>query len=698
MKKVALLIGVSEYESGLNPLPSAVLDVDALCGVLVDPERGDFLSENITTLKNPDRQQMEEAIYWLFHDRHKDDLLLFYFSGHGIKDDRNNLYLGTRITQKDDRGSLVHPSAVAATYLQDSLKFSKSERQVIILDACYSGAIAQGMTIKDDGKVRLDDYLGGKGRAILTSSTATEYSLGAEAGLSIYTRYLVEGISTGAADLDEDDWISVDELHEYAAKKVRQAAPAMTPEFYRVQEGYKIRLAKSRRDDPKLKYEREVQKRAEEGNGEFSIFMRRMLSGKQQEWGISPEVAKEIEDRVLQPYREYRKKLAEYEQTLTEAVQHHYPFSDREQAHQKEYQQQLKLRDEDIAEIDRRVLLKSPLFQLMNKYRIAITDEDIALFEQGGLPLLLQTRQKSTISQIDSNPKLSVIEFTSVKVDSTGKIIDQPQGKAEIFIEDLGNGVSLTMVKIPAGEFLMGSPESEEGRIDSESPKHLVKVPDFYLGQTLVTQAQWQQLMGNNPSYFKRYGKLPVWQQLIGKNPLHFREDGKLPVEQVSWLGTQEFCQKLSEQFGRLYRLPSEAEWEYACRAGTKTPFYYGETITSKLANYYSELIYSQESKMKNRGKTTLVGEFPPNLYGLYDMHGNLWEWCEDHWHQNYQGAPLDGSAWLSDDDKPDRLLRGGFWEGSPRSCRSACRYHFTPKFRHYFIGFRVVCEIPKTS
>jgi hypothetical protein len=355
MTKLALLIGVSEYGAGFTPLPSAVEDVDALYRVLVDSERGEFLADNIKVLKNPDRQEMEDKIYWLFHDREADDLLLLYFSGHGIKDERNKFYLGTRITEKDDRGSLVPTSAVAATSLHDRIESSASERQVIVLDACYSGAIAKGMTVKDDGKVNVEDYLGGKGRAILTSSSAVDYSFSSDTGLSIYTRYLVEGIATGAADLDDDDWISVDELHGYAAKKVRQASPAMTPEFYPVQGGYKIFLAKSRRDDPKLKYEREFQKRAEEGDGKFSIFVQRILRGKQREWGISPGEAKEIEDRVLQPYREYQHKLAEYEQTLTEAVQHNYPFSDREQADLKEYQQQLKLRDENVAEIHQRV-------------------------------------------------------------------------------------------------------------------------------------------------------------------------------------------------------------------------------------------------------------------------------------------------------------------------------------------------------
>jgi formylglycine-generating enzyme required for sulfatase activity len=584
MKKVALLIGVSEYE-GLSPLPSAVEDVDALYRVLVDPERGEFLAENVTVLKNPDLQQMANEIYWLFHDRHKDDLLLFYFSGHGIKDDRNNLYLGTRITCKH-KGSLFTPSALPAT--------------------------------------------------------------------------------------------------------------AMTPKFYPVEEGYKIRLSKSRRDDPKLKYEREFQKRAEEGDGKFSIFVRRILSGRQQEWGISPAEAKEIEDRVLQPYREYQTKLAEYEKTLTDAVRNDYPFSDRERANQKEYQQHLKLRDEDIVAIHQRVK-PSVIRRLIDRRNF------IKWIGFGGtgvvmafvLPQIFKGFDTPTQTPIKSSSpnqlppqiknyslqNLSTIEFPSVKLNDKGAIIDQSKVQAKIYQEDLGNGISPRMVKIPAGEFMMGSPASEKGRFNNESPQHKVNVPEFYMGQTLVTQAQWQQLMGNNPS--------------------HFTGDGKLPVEQISWLDTQEFCQKLSQHSQRAYRLPSEAEWEYACRAGTKTPFAFGETITGKFANYNSDYnsdsIYRQEPKVKQRGKTTPGGEFPPNPFGLYDMHGNLWEWCLDRWHENYQDAPADGSAWLSDDDRAIRVLRGGSWHSYPRICRSASRFNFTPDNRSINIGFRVVCEIPRT-
>lgn len=299
MKKLALLIGVSEYQPGLNPLPGSVLDVDALREVLVHPEMGGFAEADITTIKNPNRQDMEDKIRELFVNRAKDDLLLFYFSGHGIKDQHGQLYLATHITRKDNDG-LVDTTAVSATYLHRKMNESKSQRQVIILDCCYSGAIAKGMTIKDDGVVDVNAYLGGKGRAILTSSTATEYSFGSETTeetrLSVYTRYLIEGIKTGAADTDDDGYIGVDELHEYAARCVKEAAPAMTPKFYPMEEGYKIILAKSPKDDPVLKYRKEVHRKVEQGKGKLSIVGERLLVNKQREWGISTEIAKQIRD------------------------------------------------------------------------------------------------------------------------------------------------------------------------------------------------------------------------------------------------------------------------------------------------------------------------------------------------------------------------------------------------------------------
>ncbi|NJL88217.1 MAG: formylglycine-generating enzyme family protein [Leptolyngbyaceae cyanobacterium SM1_1_3] len=161
----------------------------------------------------------------------------------------------------------------------------------------------------------------------------------------------------------------------------------------------------------------------------------------------------------------------------------------------------------------------------------------------------------------------------------------------------------------------------------------------------------------------------------------------------MSWYEAVEFCARLSKQTGQEYRLPSEAEWEYACRAGTKTPFYFGETITTELVNYNGNYTYKNAPKGKYREQTTSTGTFPSNAFGLYDMHGNVWEWCLDHWHENYTGAPSDGSAWLSSGESNLRLLRGGSWCYLPSDCRSAYHNGGDPDIRDDSLGFRVACS-----
>lgn len=245
MVKVALLIGVSEYEPGLTPLPAATKDVEAMGRVLENPDLGGF--DEVKALLNPDPVKMQTEIQTAFSSsRKKDDLVLLFFSGHGVKDDRGKLYLATRLTHKTERGELVKGTAVSASFIHDIMSDCRSRRQVVMLDCCYSGAFAEGLLAKDDGSVDVRNQLGGEGRAVLASSTSTQYSFeqkGEE--LSIYTHYLLEGIETGSADRDNDGMVSVDELHEYAKEKVQESMPAMKPEIYVVKEGYKILLAKA---------------------------------------------------------------------------------------------------------------------------------------------------------------------------------------------------------------------------------------------------------------------------------------------------------------------------------------------------------------------------------------------------------------------------------------------------------------------
>ena len=254
------------------------------------------------------------------------------------------------------------------------------------------------------------------------------------------------------------------------------------------------------------------------------------------------------------------------------------------------------------------------------------------------------------------------------------------------FFEDLGNDVRLEMVLVPGGSFQMGAPDHELDCSRSESPQRQVTLQTFFMGRYQVTQEQWRQIAG-----------FDAVRRDLDADPSRFRGDSR-PVEQVTWYGAVEFCDRLSKRSGRLYRLPSEAEWEYACRAGTQTPFHFGKTITDELANYDATETYGRGPKGEYRRETTPVNHFnAPNAFGLSDMHGNVWEWCLDPWHDTYEGASTDGRAWTEGRDDVWRVLRGGSWYTPPSPCRSAHRHYQLPDHRYAGIGFRVVCAVRGT-
>jgi len=282
--------------------------------------------------------------------------------------------------------------------------------------------------------------------------------------------------------------------------------------------------------------------------------------------------------------------------------------------------------------------------------------------EEDGRLLALQSDEiKETLS----------FDFEIVSVNAQGKIVQHGPQQANYQIEDLDNGVIIEMVSIQGGTFIMGSPETEKERKKREGPQHEVTVAPFYMSKYLVTQAQWEAVIGENPSYFK------------GNN---------IPVEAVSWEDAVEFCQRLSDMTDKNYSLPTEAQWEYACRANTTTPFFFGETITSELANFDGNYPYTSSiPKGIYRQKTTNVGSFPPNGFGLYDMHGNVWEWCADPWHENYHGAPSDAGVWKRETSAKRFILRGGSWYHDAGKMRSAFRGRELPTERNGDVGFRIV-------
>jgi eukaryotic-like serine/threonine-protein kinase len=310
------------------------------------------------------------------------------------------------------------------------------------------------------------------------------------------------------------------------------------------------------------------------------------------------------------------------------------------------------------------------------------------------------------LSRFYKYPNLTKIQFTSVKIDEQGNVVERPTGNAEVFTESLGNKTEIVMVKIPSGKFLMGQSQSErqyldkiyaalprgaaspviESALNSELPQHQVNIPTFFIGQTLVTRSQWQKIMGNNPS--------------------EWNGDGSLPVNNVSWIDSINFCYKLSRETGRNYRLPSEAEWEYACRAGSTTPFTFGEVVTPEVVNSFTD----NKTYPDPRTHSTIAGSFPPNMFGLYDVHSNLYQWCADEFVDSYNGAPIDGSARGDININPQkeniRVVRGGY-NYFDRNCnafktcyfksvdgRSASRNRYGDSFRDFRIGLRLACTL----
>ncbi|MEC4805799.1 MAG: bifunctional serine/threonine-protein kinase/formylglycine-generating enzyme family protein [Jaaginema sp. PMC 1079.18] len=303
---------------------------------------------------------------------------------------------------------------------------------------------------------------------------------------------------------------------------------------------------------------------------------------------------------------------------------------------------------------------------------------------------------------------LPSFSFETVRVNRQGQIIEKIPSQAQYYPQDLGQGVQLDLVQLPGGKFLMGTEEAEIEQLCKkyerdwfrwESPQHSVQIAPFLMGKTPVTQDQWRVVV-------TQVGKIV---RDLDPDPSRFK-GGNRPVESVSWYDAVEWCARLSKLTGKEYRLPSEAQWEYACRAGTTTPFAFGEALTTDIANYNGNYTSAEEAKGQYREETTPIASFPANNFGLYDCHGNVWEWCFDPFHDNYQNAPGDGKVWDETINKNDNryqkpsenlkvlleennrtfVLRSGSWDLNPILCRSANRNHNRRDFIGIKLGFRV--------
>jgi formylglycine-generating enzyme required for sulfatase activity len=277
-------------------------------------------------------------------------------------------------------------------------------------------------------------------------------------------------------------------------------------------------------------------------------------------------------------------------------------------------------------------------------------------------------------------PGQTTFAFETASLAPDGKLTNRRQATGQYYVADLGGGVTMDMVRIPGGSYDRGSPDTEAGRYPDESPVATVAIRDFFHGRTEVTQAQWRAVAA-----------LPKVRVDLPADPSEFKGDD-LPVENVTWEQAAEFCDRVSARTHRFYRLPSESEWEYACRAGTTTPYPFGETITPEIANYDGQVAYGAGPKGEGRKKTTPVGSLKlANPFGLYDMNGNVWEWCFGQYHDTWAGAPSDGSSWLEGGDNRLRSIRGGAWFSLAVDCRSANRSGVDMYDSPHGIGLRVL-------
>ncbi|MBE9062345.1 SUMF1/EgtB/PvdO family nonheme iron enzyme [cf. Phormidesmis sp. LEGE 11477] len=765
-RKVALLIGVDDYGTGLKSLRCPTNGVAAMRSVLRNPDIGGF--DQVVALMDPDVGDMRSRICEVFAHLQKEDMVLFYFTGHGIKDMSGDFYLTTSQTELFESGRPNAGTAVEAHFLKRELSNSWAERKVVILDCCFGAAFADGFLAMNNNIVDIASHFGGKGWCVMTSSTSSRYALEQEGeSLSIYTRYLVEGLKTGGAALDGQDSISAQNLHEYVKTQIQVAAPAMEPAIFNGQEGHDIIIAKVQLNNEQ-RYRKQVQQRVR--NGDIGPAGKAVLLEWRQRLGLGAMQASAIEAEILKPYKERQSHLALYAKALEAEKSFAYPFSEVTIQDLKELQRLLSLRDEDVRSVEAHVLQSAqlpvaqtvgtpdsqpPLIQPRSLQAPSSPTSSSHTSQSSFLPsqpqpdgfqpihsatarstrtrlpaaqaiakttAKLLARQPATASviatqsvtappiesPIESSPAKSpsikewvrstrvkpasfepvtgsTFTFQTLRVDPQGEPIQKKRCKATYFGELIAKGVTLDMVRIPGGQFLMGE-TIEEREVEGTPAQCNVAVSEFWMSKYTITQVQWWAVMQREPRS-PRSASPARENTRKNRTPLQ-------PIENIFWTDAVEFCQRLSQQTGRTYQLPSGAQWEYACRAGTTSPFYFGETLTPELANYNGNYTYGEGPKGRYREDSTEVGCFWPNDFGLYDMHGNMWEWCLDGWHTP-QGKYLDPRSASSQLANQKKSLRGGSWFYLPTNCRSAYSLTYPFHNRTDDISFRIICLHP---
>ncbi len=638
-QRLAVLIGNSTFpkEPKLADLRCPENDVEGFAQVLGNPERGDF---EVVSLPNKVHHEIQYEIYRALKRAQKDDLVLIYYSGHGKLNRSGKLFLTAYNTEVDFLEATALPTAQLYDYVHDSY----CNRVVVILDCCYGGAVGNVMT-----RSTVDDQLqqvsGGRGIYVLTASTATQTAQEKEGDrYGVFTKHLIQGIQTGQADLDQDGWIGVDELYRYAHRAVLQES-SQEPTRWGLGARGEIRIARSG-----------CEPRQERIGKVISL--------------LADLVAK---DTITEEIEQDGRRIAKLPADQLNAIE----------------QQKDQLLDRLLSGKIGSGPFVVQWIQLSQKPAPALQIESFSN----------QNRQQTPQppSSVPPRTPVSLPQIQYIHGWSSEQVKDLQQRTADalyreiIFRDELRNGRrGPEMIIIPAGEFEMGSPKNEENR-SSDEHQHRVSIEKpFAMGRYAVTFDEYDVFIGAVS------GDAGLFSKLLGKTRKSPSDEGwgrgNRPVINVSWEDAVAYAEWLSEQTGKRYRLPTEAEWEYAARAGTTTPFWFGKTISTDQANYDGNDIYGNGSKGVYRQKTVPVDSFEANPWGLYNVHGNVWEWTCSEYVAEYNGAE---QRCISNNRAIGRRgLRGGSWVDTPAGVRSAARLSRSPGGRGGGIGFRLAQDL----
>ncbi len=669
-KRYAILIASSSYpdEPGLKGLRCPENDVDALDAVLRSPDFGGFTETFV--FKNRPNHEVLEKIETVLGEAGRNDLVLIYFSGHGKLNPAGQLCLATANTKLRALGS----TSIQAAEIKSYFDLSSSRKKIFLLDCCYSGAVGKAFA-----RGGVDDQLQlmsrGQGTFIMTASTGIEVAVekeGDEYGL--FTKHLVQGIRSGEADKDGDGFVDMQELYEHVHEKVG-AEGAQKPMQWGLGVKGRLVIARSGKQS-RQEMEQELYRLAAEG-----LLTSRIVHEAIGVLHLSRKALKDADRQRLVLIEQLSgKKIGSAEfieqwMGIADSRKSRLPLLVlvfillcmgtvggvlllRQDSVQKASGSPRKPAQETLSPVPVVQSNQPPEQTNLPGAIDAAHEQDEGITEQSAtIPVsppvvpLPKEEPEQPFVVVDHPKTKKVVAVSSNTPDKQEPVVlSVPEQDKEMTDPTTG----MEFVSVPKGCFQMGSNEYND-----EKPVHEVCVDGFWMGKYEVTQGQWQKIMGDNPAGFKK--------------------GDKYPVEKVSWEDTQKFITQLNKKSGKEYRLPTEAEWEYAARAKSSYKYSGGDDLNA--VAWYDG----------NSGDSTHpVGQKKANDFGLYDMSGNVWEWCAD-WYDGkyYASSPQENPT--GPDSGADRVLRGGGWIYHPVRCRSVLRIRHDPGDRRAGIGFRLV-------